>query len=272
MLYTKKEFGKESGRQYQHYVLSFSDEEKLKPKEAIAYAEKHAKECFGDRFQVFLAVHQNGNGGKLHVHYVVNSVSCMDGKKIQTSKDDYNYFKNINDEIAKEYGFKVIDRSYEAVRARSRPQLYGQREYQSFIKNKNNLLTNCGISVFKALQDKPKSFDDFKNTMQGLGWEVHLRGKNIVFKNVITQQRIRANTLAKKINNNELSTAQILKACNEQSWKQYQGISVEATHKHLDNNPHFNHFTMKLPQINTNDEQQPKAGFKVDLQQDYERD
>ena len=48
--------------------------------------------------------------------------------------------------------------------------------------------------------------------MQGLGWEVHLRGKNIVFKNVITQQRIRANTLAKKINNNKLSTAQILKA------------------------------------------------------------
>ena len=140
MLYTKKEFGKETGRQYQHYVLSFSNEEKLKPKEAIVYAEKHAKECFGDRFQVFLAVHQNGNGGKLHVHYIVNSVSCMDGKKIQTSKEDYDYFKNINDEIAKEYGFKVIDRSYEAVRARGRPQFYGQREYQSFIRNKNNLL------------------------------------------------------------------------------------------------------------------------------------
>lgn len=272
MIYTKKEFGKETGRQYQHYVLSFSDEEKLKPKEAIAYAEKHAKECFGDRFQVFLAVHQNGNGGKLHVHYVVNSVSYIDGKKIQTSKDDYDYFKNINDEIAKEYGFKVIDRSYEAVRARGRPQLYGQREYQSFIRNKNNLLSNCGISVFKALQDKPKSFDDFKNTMQGLGWEVHLRGKNIVFKNVITQQRIRANTLAKKINNNKLSTALILKACNEQSWKQYQVISVKAAHKHFDNNQHFNHLTMKLPYVNTNDEQQPKAGFKVDLQQDYERD
>lgn len=122
------------------------------------------------------------------------------------------------------------------------------------------------------MQDKPKSFDDFKNTMQGLGWEVHLRGKNIVFKNVITQQRIRANTIAKKINNNKLSTAQILKACNEQNWEQYQVISVKAAHKHLDNNQHFNHLTIKLPHVNTNDEQQPKAGFKVDLQQDYERD
>lgn len=42
--------------------------------------------------------------------------------------------------------------------------------------------------------------------MQKMGWDAYLRGQNIVFKNIDTQQRIRANTLAKKLNNDKLST------------------------------------------------------------------
>lgn len=272
MLNTKNSFGKEEGRQYQHYVLSFSTEEKISAKEAIDYAEKHAEACFGDRHEVFLAVHQNSDGSKLHVHYIVNSVSYIDGLKIQTSRDDYENFKNLNDEIAKDYGFKIIDRSDEAVRARGRPQLYGQREYQSFINNKNNLLANCGESAFKALQDNPKNFDDFKTNMQKMGWDVYMRGKNMVFKNIDTQQKIRANTLAKKINNDKLSTAQILKTCNVPNWKKYQVISDKVAATNIDYNNNSKHFSFKLPQVNTNDDQRPKEGFKVDLQQDYERD
>ena len=272
MLNTKNSFGKNEGRQYQHYVLSFSTKEKISAKEAIEYAEKHAKECFGERHEVFLAAHQNRNGSKLHVHYIVNSVSFIDGLKIQTSRDDYENFKSINDQIAKEYGFKIIDRSDEAVSARGRPQLYGQREYQNFIKNKNNLLVNCGTSAFKALQENPKNFDDFKSNMQKMGWDVYMRGKNLVFKNLDSQQKIRANTLAKKLNNDKLSTAQILKACNVPTWDKYQVVRVKEIQKNINHNNYSNHSSLKLPQVNTNDEQRPKEGFKVDLQQDYERD
>lgn len=67
-------------------------------------------------------------------------------------------------------------------------------------------MANCGISAFKTLQENPKTFDDFKSTMQKMGWDAYLRGQNIVFKNIDTQQRIRANTLAKKLNNDKLST------------------------------------------------------------------
>ena len=272
MLNTKNSFGKNEGRQYQHYVLSFSTKEKISAKEAIEYAEKHAKECFGERHEVFLAAHQNSNGSKLHVHYIVNSVSFIDGLKIQTSRDDYENFKSINDQIAKEYGFKIIDRSDEAVSARGRPQLYGQREYQNFIKNKNNLLVNCGTSAFKALQENPKNFDDFKSNMQKMGWDVYMRGKNLVFKNLDSQQKIRANTLAKKLNNDKLSTAQILKACNVPTWDKYQVVRVKEIQKNINHNHYSNHSSLKLPQVNTNDEQRPKEGFKVDFQQDYERD
>ena len=41
---------------------------------------------------------------------------------------DYENFKNLNDQIAKEHGLKIIDRNTEAVKERGRPQLYGQQE------------------------------------------------------------------------------------------------------------------------------------------------
>lgn len=269
MLNTKKEFNKETGRQYQHYVLSFGANDNLTPHEAINYAERHAKECFGDRFEVFLAVHQDSAGEKLHVHYVVNSVSFIDGKKIQTSNEDYDNFKNINDQIAKEHGLKIIDRDPFAVKERGRPQLYGQREYQSYIRGKSEILTGCCASVLKALETKPKNFECFKDEIKKMGWETQLRGKNIVFKNCDTQQKIRANTLARKINNDKLSTAQILKNCNELEWQKYQN---NVTKNNLNNDGQSNHFSLTLPQVNCAEDQKTPVGFKVNLRDDYERD
>lgn len=269
MLYTKKEFGKEEGRQYQHYVLSFSADDELTPQEAINYAERHAKECFGDRFEVFLAAHQNSNGGKLHVHYIVNSVSFLDGLKIQTSKEDYENFKNLNDQIAKEHGLKIIDRNTEAVKERGRPQLYGQQEYQSFISGKSKTLIECSVSVLKVLETHPKNFECFKEEMQKMGWDTQLRGKNIVFQNTDTHQKIRANTLAKKINNDKLSTSQILKSCNEVDWQKYQNTSVK---NNLNYESRNSHLSLTIPRINCTDEQTKPVGFKVNLRDDYERD
>lgn len=269
MFTTKKEFNKETGRQYQHYVLSFGVNDNITPHEAMNYAERHAKECFGDRFEVFLAVHQDSAGEKLHVHYVVNSVSFIDGKKIQTSNQDYDNFKNINDQIAKEHGLKIIDRDPVAVKERGRAQLYDQREYQSYIRGKSEILTGCSASVLKVLERKPENFECFKDEMKKMGWETQLRGKNIVFKNCDTQQRIRANTLARKINNDKLSTAQILKNCNELEWQKYQN---NVTKNNLNNNGPNNHFSLTLPQVNCAEDQKTPVGFKVNLREDYERD
>ena len=75
-----------------------------------------------------------------------------------------------------------------------------------------------------------------------------------------------------ELNNDKLSTAQILKACNVPNWEKYQVINVKVTSKTFDDNFNRNNFSLKILQVNTNDNQHPKEGFKVDLQQDYERD
>ena len=219
---TKELYGKTDGRQYKHYVLSFAENE-ISVEHAKVYAKELAEKCFGDRYEVAVGIHINSKGGKIHAHFVVNSVSFVDGKKLHFSKTDLNYFKNCNDSIAKKYGLKVIDRSSDAIKARGRPQMYSQAAYQQFKnKTKESWVAQCAVAVHQTLKDKPIDFTDFERQMQAKGWRVQMRGKNITFISVSDKNRkIRANTLARKLNNDTLITANILNACNMQNWRDF---------------------------------------------------
>lgn len=222
MAQTKAYFNKNDGRQYKHYVLSFAPGE-IDINSAKEYAKKLAVKCFGERYEVAVGIHKNSTGGKIHAHFVVNSVSFIDGKKLHFSKSDLNNFKNINDSISKKYGLKIIDRSRDAVKARGRPQMYSQQEYQQFTRNtKESWITQCAVAIHNTLKNQPKDLMDFATQMQAKGWHVQVRGKNITFTSVSDKNRkIRANTLARKLNNDTLITANILSACNMQNWRDF---------------------------------------------------
>lgn len=225
---TKEIFDKKGGREYQHYILSFAPGE-ISKKDAIEYAEEHAKRCFGDRFEVFVGLHVNSESGVLHAHYIVNSVSFVDGRKIHTSPEDYEEYKNKNDELAREYGLQVIDRSPEAVEERGRAQMYSMEAYQLNKKaesNKENLKISYTFDCFKnvkaCLSQNPRSFVEFSDWMRERGWEAKLRGKNITFQSANNaKHKVRANTLAKNYNYDTVSTAGILFCCYEENWQQY---------------------------------------------------
>lgn len=225
---TKEIFNKKGGREYQHYILSFAPGE-ISKKDAIEYAEEHAKRCFGDRFEVFVGLHVNSESGVLHTHYIVNSVSFVDGRKIHTSLEDYEEFKNKNDELAREYGLQVIDRSPEAVEERGRAQLYSMEAYQLNKKAENSkdgskvsYTFDCYQQVKACLNKNPRSFVEFSDFMREKGWDCKLRGKNITFQSVENpKHKVRANTLAKNYNFDTVSTAGILYCCYEESWKDY---------------------------------------------------
>lgn len=222
MQQTKAYYNKMDGRQYKHYVLSFAAGE-ISKNVAKTYAKELAEKCFGDRFEVACGIHINSTGGKIHAHFVVNSVSFVDGKKLHFSKTDLENFKNFNDKIAKKYGLKVIDRSKDAVKARGRPQMYSQREYQQFCKKtKESWLAQCAVAVHNTLKNKPKDFDDFVMRMQTKGWRAQVRGKNITFINLEDKnKKVRANTLAQKINNDSLTSANIMRACGVENWRDF---------------------------------------------------
>lgn len=222
MAKTKELYNKTDGRQYKHYVLSFADNE-INVDNAKNYAKELAQKCFGDHFEVAVGLHVNSAGKKIHAHIVVNSVSFIDGRKLHFSKNDLENFKLINDQIAKKYGLKIIDRSKDAVKARGRPQMYSQAEYQQFRnKTKESWMAQCAVAIHNTLKNKPKDFDDFAQQMQAKGWRAQVRGRNITFVNLVDKnKKIRANTLAKKINNDSLTAANIMRACNMTNWHEF---------------------------------------------------
>mgnify|MGYP000649292021 CR=1 FL=1 len=227
---TKELYNKTDGRQYKHYVLSFANNE-IKVDDAKNYAKKLAQKCFGNRFEVAVGLHVNSAGKKIHAHFVVNSVSFIDGRKLHFSKNDLENFKLINDQIAQKYGLKIIDRSHEAVKARGRPQMYSQREYQQFCKKtKESWLAQCAVAVHKTLQNNPKDFADFAQQMKVKGWHAHVRGKNITFVNIDDKnKKIRANTLARKLNNDSLMAANIMRTCNAENWRDFTKMQKQKT-------------------------------------------
>lgn len=271
---TKELYGKTDGRQYKHYVLSFAENEITK-ENAKTYAKKLATKCFGDRYEVAVGIHINSNGGKIHAHFVVNSVSFMNGKKLHFSKADLEKFKVYNDNIAKKYGLKIIDRSAAAVKARGRPQMYDQKTYQQFCKKtKESWLAQCAVAVHNTLKNKPKDFDDFVMQMQTKGWHAQVRGKNITFVNIDDKnKKVRANTLARKINNDSLTAANIMRACNMTNWHDFVKKSkpkVQKTERKI--TPKTN-AAAKLKNLAQRSNTTTKGGMRVrlrDIEKEYD--
>lgn len=270
---TKELYNKMDGRQYKHYVLSFAAGE-ISKNIAKTYAKELAEKCFGDRFEVACGIHINSTGGKIHAHFVVNSVSFVDGKKLHFSKTDLENFKNFNDKIAKKYGLNIIDRSREAVKARGRPQMYSQAEYRQFCKKtKESWLAQCAVAVHKTLQNNPKDFADFAEQMQAKGWLAQVRGKNITFVNLADKnKKVRANTLARKINNDSLTAANIMRACNMTNWHDFVKKSkpkVQKTERKITTKTNA---AAKLKNLAQRSNTTTKGGIRVRLRYDYENE
>lgn len=270
---TKEYYGKLDGRQYKHYVLSFAEGEITKDK-AKTYAKELAEKCFGNRFEVAVGIHKNSAGGKIHAHFVVNSVSFIDGKKLHFAKSDLENFKNLNDKIAKKYNLKIIDRSKDAVKARGRPQMYSQAEYRQFTKKtKESWFAQCAVAIHQTLQNKPKNFADFAQQMQAKGWRAQVRGKNITFVNVTDKnKKVRANTLAKKVNNDTLTAANILRVCNDANWRDYEIKPKAKTQIKTPKTVCKTNAATKLKNIARRGNTTTKGGIRVRLRYDYENE
>ena len=101
--------------------------------------------------------------------------------------------------------------------------MYSQREYQQFCKKtKESWLAQCAVAVHKTLQNNPKDFADFAAQLQDNGWHTQVRGKNITFVNVNDKnKKVRANTIARKLNNDSLTAANIMRSCNAENWRDF---------------------------------------------------
>lgn len=108
MLAVKRRFGKESGTVAYHGYQSFAPGEAT-PEIAHEIGVKLARRLWGDRYQVLVATHLD-HENHLHNHFVINTVSFVDGIKYHRTGKDYRAMREASDALCREYGLSVIEK------------------------------------------------------------------------------------------------------------------------------------------------------------------
>lgn len=107
MIAVKKRFGKEGGVVAYHGYQSFAPGE-ADPETAHEIGLRLAAKLWGEKYQVLVATHLDREN-HLHNHFVVNTVSFVDGIKYHRTEKDYYDMQKESDRLCREYGLSVID-------------------------------------------------------------------------------------------------------------------------------------------------------------------
>lgn len=129
---TKNLYGKASGTYFYQYVQSFL------PGEIQSYEEAHriGLEFAGKSFpgyEVLVATHLDAHDDsgvqRVHNHFIVNSVSFEDGRKIHFTSNTLQELRKISDDICRDHGLSVLPPS-----ERRNGQGIGTREYRATMR------------------------------------------------------------------------------------------------------------------------------------------
>ena len=106
MQIVKQQFDDRSKIICYHAYQSFAHGE-VTPEQAHEIGVKLAQRMWGERFQVVVATHLNTDC--YHNHFVINSVSFVDGKHYYDNKANLRLLRQRSDELCREYALFVIE-------------------------------------------------------------------------------------------------------------------------------------------------------------------
>lgn len=196
MLITKQRFGKLDGRTAYHAYQSF------KPGEAnaeIAHSigVEFAEKLWGERFQIVVATHVDKE--HIHNHFVINSVSFLDGKKFHSDcKSYFGQMRVLSDEICRQHGLSVIEEPQENL-GRSRSHAEWQAE-------KDNQPTWRGLirADIDALLGTCSTWSQLIGGLKEKGYEIKLNVKHLAVKPPGKERFIRLRSLGVGYSEDEL--------------------------------------------------------------------
>ena len=155
----KEQFDKVDGIQAYHGYLSFKDEPNINPDLAQKIGVEFAKRVWGDRFQVVVTTHLNTK--HLHCHFVVNSVSFVDGKRMADNEKHWRYFRHIADELCRQYQLDVIENPQRG----SGKNYYAKKLHEAGMPN----YVDTARAVIDDAIAKSRSYADFKYILRQMG-------------------------------------------------------------------------------------------------------
>ena len=167
MIAVKKRFRKEDGTIAYHGYQSFREGE-VTPEQAHRIGIQLAEELWGERYQVLVATHVDKES-HIHSHFVINTVSFVDGQKFYRSNSDYARMREVSDRLCREYGLSVV----------RRPE--GRREnYSAWSAEKNGKPTNRSLicaDIDRAIAASLTAVEFF-DALKQMGYELKLTAES----------------------------------------------------------------------------------------------
>lgn len=159
--FVKKCFKKEKGRQYYHFIQSFSPNDKLDYETANKIGQKIC-EYFKD-YQILMTTHTDKD--YIHNHFIMNSVDFRTGKKYQQSYKDLCNIKELSNKLCAEYGLKQIKiDNTKSTKYLKSGEYYLSKKYET---EKNRLIKTINKCI-----NNSKSKQHFIYNMSELGYKV----------------------------------------------------------------------------------------------------
>lgn len=180
MVAVKKKFMKTDGILAFHAYHSFKEGE-VTPEVAHKIGLEVANEMWGDRFQVIVTTHLDRK--HLHNHFVINSVSFIDGKRYYDNRTNYAELRRISNVICSEHGLSTLEEK--KTKAGLNYLNYQQKniEYTNYYKTAKR---DLDIAIHKS-----KSYNDFLNNMKLMDYTVYERSGKLSIRNNDYKRNIR---------------------------------------------------------------------------------
>ena len=173
-----------------HLVQSFSDNDNISPEQANKIGRELIQKCFPD-MQVVMTTHIDKK--HLHNHFVINSVSPIDGHKFLDNMKTVRMIRRASDELCYKYGLNVIEnpknKSDRLDDATFRKAIEGKSWKFNLVNDIDKSLENC------------KTKNEFINFFKSKDYEIKYGNAHIVFHKNGETKSIRADTLAKQFGN-----------------------------------------------------------------------
>ena len=186
---TKELYRKDTGRQYKHFVQSFNPKDNISPQKAHKIGLEWAEKSFKG-FEVFITTHKDKD--HIHNHFVVNSVSFLNGEKFRYSNKELKDLKELSNKICERENLSKIDlhKKSEAFKTDGEYRLEkrGESTWKEELRN--------SIDIAKA---ETKSIEEMKDLLKNkFDVETRETKNTISYKHSSQNKSVRGNRLGDK--------------------------------------------------------------------------
>ena len=175
MSISKQQFNKTGGILGFHAYQSFKGCE-VTADEAHEIGIRLAEELWGDKFQVVVTTHTNTKN--VHNHFVINSVSFVDGKKYYDNKTNYAIMRKVSDNICKEYELQTLE----------------EKSYYKNISNKyarsSKYLDSVRTDIDYAIS-QANNYNEFTKILTKMGYELEHSSNKMSIRKIPYKRYVR---------------------------------------------------------------------------------